>query len=99
MQQWICSNSVVERSIPLTQGGKGLTIYAEWTLLPQLLGKVIVFFYNFLEIPVYNANRVYPGRTPRSVASNLGLRYLQMSLLWDARHKWVKKQLSMQNFR
>ena len=28
---------------------------------------------------------------PRSVASDLDLHCLPMSLLWDARHKWVKR--------
>ena len=27
---------------------------------------------------------------PRSVVSDLGLQCLPMSLLWDARHKWVR---------
>ena len=36
-----------------------------------------------------NANRADHGQTPRSAASDLGLHCLSMSLLWDARHKWV----------
>ena len=43
----------------------------------------------FIEIPVSNAKSVDPDQTPRSVASVLGLHCLLMSLLWDARHKWV----------
>ena len=31
-----------------------------------------------------------PDQTPRSAASDLGLRCLPMSLIWDARLKWVK---------
>ena len=38
---------------------------------------------------VLNANSVYPDQMPRSVASDLGLHCLPMSLLWDARLKWV----------
>ena len=32
-----------------------------------------------------------PDQTPHSVASDLGLRYLPMSHIKDARHVWVKK--------
>ena len=42
-----------------------------------------------IEIPVLNANSVAPDQTPRSVASDLGLHCLPMSILWVARHKWV----------
>ena len=42
----------------------------------------------FIAILVLNAN-VDPDQTPRSAASDLGLQCLQMSLLWDTRHKWV----------
>ena len=51
----------------------------------------------FIEIPVFNADGVDPDQTPRSVASNLGLHCLQMSLLWDARHKWVNIQITSEN--
>ena len=44
----------------------------------------------FIEIPVLNANSVDPDQMPRSLVSDLGLNCLLMSLLWDARHKWVK---------
>ena len=43
----------------------------------------------FIENPFLNANNVDPDKTPRSAASDLGLYCLPMSLLWDARHKWV----------
>ena len=43
-----------------------------------------------MEISVINANSVDPDQTSRSAASDLGLHRLPMSLLWDARHKWVK---------
>ena len=43
----------------------------------------------FIEVPVFNSNKVDPDQTPRSVASDMGLRCLPMSFLWDARLKWV----------
>ena len=36
------------------------------------------------------ANSGDPDQTPHSVASDLGLRYLPMSHIKDARHIWVK---------
>ena len=36
---------------------------------------------------MFNANNVDPDQAPRS---DLGLLLLPMSLLWDARLKWVK---------
>ena len=39
----------------------------------------------FIEIPVFNANSVEPDQTPHSVASDLALNCLSMSLLWDTR--------------
>ena len=44
----------------------------------------------FIEIPEFNANSIDPDQTPRSAASDLGLHCLPISLLWDARLKWVK---------
>ena len=41
----------------------------------------------FTEITVFNANRVDPDQMPHSVASDLDLHCLPISLLWDARHK------------
>ena len=38
------------------------------------------------------ANSGDPDQTPHSVASDLGLRYLPMSHIKDARHVWVKMQ-------
>ena len=43
----------------------------------------------FKEIPVFNSNSVDPDQTPHSAASDLGLHCLPMSLLLDARLKWV----------
>ena len=47
----------------------------------------------FIEISVLNANRVDPDQTPRSAASDLDIYYLPMSLLRDARLKWVNAVL------
>ena len=44
----------------------------------------------FKELSELNANNVDPDKTPRSAASDLGLRCLSMPLLWDDRLKWVK---------
>ena len=48
---------------------------------------IIIMFVEFSEL---NTNGVDPDQTSHSVASDLGLHYLTMSFLWDARHKWVK---------
>ena len=53
---------------------------------------MVSFYYDcFKEIPDFNANTVDPDQTPRSAASDQGLNCLLMSLLWDARHKWVNR--------
>ena len=44
----------------------------------------------FIKITVFNVNSIDPDQTPHSAASDLGLHCLLMSLLWDARLKWVK---------
>ena len=54
----------------------------------------------FEEISEFNANRVDPkgtlassvdqDQTQQNAASDMGLHCLPMSLLWDARHKWLK---------
>ena len=44
----------------------------------------------FFEIPLLDETRVDLDQMSLSVASDLGLHCLQMSLLWDARLKWVK---------
>ena len=48
-----------------------------------------------LEIPVLNVNSVDPDQMPHSVASDLGLHCLPVSLFWGARHKWVKETICM----
>ena len=42
-----------------------------------------------IEISVFNANIVDPDQTPRFAAYDLDVQCLRMSLLWNARHKWV----------
>ena len=43
----------------------------------------------FVEFSEVNANHVDPDQTSWSVASDLGLHSLPVSLLWDTRIKWV----------
>ena len=43
----------------------------------------------FIKNPVCSSNSVDPVQTPCSVASDLGLLCLPVSLLWDAGNKWV----------
>ena len=43
----------------------------------------------FKELSEFNANNVDPDQMPHSAASDLGQHCLPMSLLWDARLKWV----------
>ena len=45
-----------------------------------------MFYRNFS----INATSVDPDQTSRFAASDQGLHCLPMSLLWDAKHKWVK---------
>ena len=48
-----------------------------------------IIIITLIEIPVFEANSVVPGKSPRSVASDLGLPCLPMSHLWNARNKCV----------
>ena len=50
-----------------------------------------------IELIVLNTNSTDPDQTPRSAASDLGLHCLPMSVLWDARHKWVKNMEELIN--
>ena len=43
----------------------------------------------FREISVFHANSIDPDQMTLSAASDLGLHCLQITLLWDARLKWV----------
>ena len=51
----------------------------------------IIIMICFAEKSELNANSVDPDQMPQNAASDLDLHCLPMSLLWDARHKWVKK--------
>ena len=46
-------------------------------------------FYYSIEIHVLNENGEDPHQPPRSVASDMGLNSLAMTLLRDTRYKWV----------
>ena len=52
--------------------------------------RVFLLFSYFVKISELNANSVDLDQMLHSAASDLGLHCLPMSLLWDARHKWVK---------
>ena len=49
------------------------------------------YYHAFVEMSELNANSVQLDQTLHSLASDLGLHCLPMSLLWDARLKWVKR--------
>ena len=52
----------------------------------------------FIEIPLLNANSVVDvDQMPCSAVSDLGLRCLPISRLWDARCKWVNVVLLLVN--
>ena len=52
-------------------------------------------FFIFIQVllEIMQANNGDPDQTPHSVASDLGLRYLPMSHIKDARHIWVKNAI------
>ena len=43
----------------------------------------------YFKSPLFNANSLDPVQTLHSVPPDLGLHCLPVSILWDARHKWV----------
>ena len=57
----------------------------------SILGVSILFLLLpcFIAKSMLNANSGDPDQTPRSVASDLGLHCLPISILYDARHKCV----------
>ena len=63
----------------------------DWSISNKLDVWLVLLLPCFIEIPVLNANGVVPDQTPRFAASDLGLHCLQMSLIWDAGHKWVNE--------
>ena len=48
-----------------------------------------------VEISELKANIADTDQTPRSAASDLGIHRLPVSLLWDLRHKWVKRNYTL----
>ena len=50
---------------------------------------LVFIFTMFYETPVFNTNSIESNQTTHSVASDLDLHCLPLSLLWDARLKWV----------
>ena len=46
----------------------------------------------FLDISIFNANSIDADKTPRFATAFLGLYRLQMFILLEAGHKWVKWQ-------
>ena len=60
-----------------------------WTF--PIKGSLVSFLLlpRFVGISELNANSIDPDQTPRSAASDLGLHCLLVSLLLDARLKWV----------
>ena len=61
------------------------SIYNSWVSVLFLL-----LLLCFIEIPVFNANSVDPDQRTYSVASDLGLHCLPITLLWVSRLKWDK---------
>ena len=55
-------------------------------------GWLVSFYYYYVIKKTFklHASRVDPNQRPRSAVSDQGLHCLPMSLLWDARLKWVK---------
>ena len=55
----------------------------------QMSGYILLLSW-FIEISELNANIIDTGQRFHSAASDLGLHCLLMSILWDAKLKWVK---------
>ena len=64
----------------------------DWSISNRRDVRSVLLKVCIIKIPVINANSVEPNQTPRSVASDLDLHCLPMSLLWAARHKWINFQ-------
>ena len=64
-------------------------VYCSFLQYKGCLVRVVLLPY-LKEIPFFNTNSVSPDQTPHFAASDLDLHCWLMSLLWDARHKWVK---------
>ena len=66
---------------------------SHWTSISNIRSVWLVLFLSlssFVEISELHTNSIAPDQTPRSAASDLDLHCLHLSLLWDARHKWIK---------
>ena len=59
----------------------------DWSFSCGRVSGDFFLFLGFIESLVFDENSVYPDQTLPSVASDLGLHCLSMSLLWDTRHK------------
>ena len=70
-------NNIISSTLLLEQGPKGMSGY-------------ILLLSWFIEISELNANIVDTGQRSLSSASDLGLHCLPMSILWDAKLKWIK---------
>ena len=66
-----------------------------WTgpFLTEEMYDMVLLLPCFIQTIVFNANSADPDQTPQNAATDLGLPCLLMSLLWDARLKWVKERL------
>ena len=62
-----------------------LEMFISYTRGAWLVFMIVSFCRNFVEISELNANSVDPDQMPHSVAAELGLHGLPMSLLWAAR--------------
>ena len=65
-----------------------VTLWSDTFPVERVSGLFLLLPY-VIETPVLNANSVDSDWTPHSAASDLSLHCLPMSLLWEARHKWV----------
>ena len=63
-----------------------------WTGPFPVAGCLVSFYYYSVlyKVLYLTKHSVDPDQMPRFAASDLGLHSLSMSLLWGARHKWVK---------
>ena len=63
-----------------------------WTELFPVSGYLVSFSYScYIEIPMFNANSIDPDQMLQYAASDLGLHWLPIILLWVSRLKWVKQ--------
>ena len=82
---FVCRSEILSRIDSST-----LTLWTSPLPIQGVSGKFLLLSC-FEETSELNANSVDPDQTPCSAASDLGLHFLPMSLLFDARLKWVKQ--------